>query len=120
MRTLAALVLLSLGLAGCATASIEEAYGQPDPFEWTYFHGSPGDVVSAIGEAFQQSGTRIESVQNEADGVVMTLSTRFGSADFSQIRVQATDVEDYSARAQIYPQGDPLPRWLETEVSGRM
>ena len=32
----------------------------------------------------------------------------------------AADVEDFASRAQIYPQRDPLPRWLEMEVSGRM
>ncbi len=118
MRPLAASALLLFGLAGCA--SLEEAYGLPDPFEWTYFSGSPNDVVSAIGEAFQLSNTRVESVRTEADGVVITVSPQRGSASFSQIRVQATDVEGYSARAQVYPQGNPLPRWLETEVSGRM
>ncbi len=111
-------VLAVLSLSACA--SIEEAYGQPDPFDWSYFEGSPEAVVSALDAAFQQSGVRLESVQDEGGGVVLTLSSRFGSADFTQIRVQATDVEDYASRAQVYPQGDPLPRWLEIEVSGRM
>ena len=122
-RAPAALLVLALAvptLGGCASASVAEAYGLPDPFEWTYFRGAPTDVVEAIGVAFQQSGTRIESVRNEDAGVVITLSSRFGSADFSQILVQGTDVEDYTARAQIYPQGRPLPRWLEADISGRI
>ena len=111
---------LALALSACSGASVEEAYGLPDPFEWTYFRGDAEDVVAAIGQAFNRSDMRVESIRNEEDGVVVTITARQGSADVHQILVQRTDVEDYSARAQLFPQRDPLPRWLETEVSGRM
>ena len=122
MRTLplSLALLFTLGLGGCSNASVAEAYGQPDPFEWTYFRGSPRDVVAAINVAFDQSGVRVESIRDEAGGTILTLSSRFGTAEFDQILVQSTDVEDYTARAQVYPQRDPLPRWLEAEVSGRI
>lgn len=119
MRALLALGLV-VALAGCSGASIEEAYGQPDPFDWTYFHGEAGDVVTALQETFSFSGLAVESVREEAGGVVVTLGAREGRADFSQILVQETDVEDYTARAQIYPVQARLPRWLEIEVSGRI
>ena len=118
MRTSLLVAVLALTFGGCA--SFEEAYGRPDPFEWTYFRGEPGDVVSAIDQALNLSNIRVESVRNEAGGALMTLSSRAGSADFDQILVQSSDAEDFASRAQIYPQRDPLPRWLEMEVSGRM
>lgn len=116
MRTALALSLV-VALAGCTNATIEEAYGRPDPFEWTYFDGAASDVVDALQEAFNQSGVRVESIRDEAGGVVLTLASRMGSADYTQILVQRTDVEDFTARAQIYPTGAPLPRWLEMEIS---
>lgn len=119
MRTALALGLL-VALAGCSGASIEEAYGRPDPFDWTYFYGEADDVVGALEDTFAMSGVRIESVYEEAGGVVLTLGARAGSGDFTQVLVQETDVEDFTARAQIYPVGAPLPRWLEMEVSGRL
>lgn len=119
MRLALTLSLLA-ALAGCSGASIEEAYGRPDPYDWTYFEGEAGDVVEAMEATFAASGVRIESINEEAGGVVLTLSSRFGSAEFTQVLVQRTDVEDYTARAQIYPTGAPLPRWLEMEVSGRL
>lgn len=118
MRIPLIVALLALTFGGCA--SIEEAYGRPDPFEWTYFRGDPRAVVGAIDEALNLSNIRVESVRSEAGGTLLTLSTRAGSADFEQILVQSTDAEDFASRAQIYPQRDPLPRWLEMEVSGRM
>jgi ABC-type glycerol-3-phosphate transport system substrate-binding protein len=120
MRTLFAATALALTLSACSGASIDEAYGLPDPFEWTYFRGEAADVVAAIDDSFNQSGIRVESIRNEAEGVVLTISSGTGRADFSQILVQPTNVEEYSARAQIYPQRDPLPRWLEAQVSGRI
>ncbi|MEM1117583.1 MAG: hypothetical protein AAF845_16685 [Bacteroidota bacterium] len=119
MRAFLALGLVA-ALAGCSGASIDEAYGQPDAFDWTYFHGEAGDVVVAIQETLSFSGLRVESVREEAGGILVTLGARSGRAEFSQILVQATDVEDYTARAQIYPVQARLPRWLEMEVSGRI
>lgn len=118
MRTAFAALALLLTLSACA--SVEEAYGRPDPFEWSYFEGSAEDVVNAIDQTFQQSGIRVESIYTQEDGVIVTVAGRTNSARFSQIRVQRTDVETFTARAQIYPEGDPLPRWLETEISGRI
>lgn len=120
MRTLALTAIALFTAAGCTNASIAEAYGRPDPFEWTYFEGSTSDVVDALVETFAQSGVRVESVRNEDDGMILTLSSRLGSADYTEIYVEATDVESFTARAQIYPDRDPLPRWLEAQVSARM
>jgi hypothetical protein len=113
-------LLLTLSLGACTNASIAEAYGRPDPFDWSYFEGSPEDVVSAIGETFQQSGIQLESVRTDDAGVIVTVSGRFDPAGYTQILVQETDEEDFSARAQVYPQGDALPRWLEAQISGRI
>lgn len=115
-----ALLLTAGALGACTNASLAEAYGQPDPFKWTYFEGSPQDVITALEQTFNQGEIRIESYQEEGGGTVLTVAPRSGSADVTQILVQATDVEDYTARAQVYPQGAPLPRWLEIEVSGRI
>ena len=120
LSLLATALLLTLGLGGCTNASIAEAYGRPDPFDWSYFEGSPEEVVSAIGETFQQSGIRVESVRSQDDGVIVTVVGRFDPAGYTQIRVQQTDVDEFTARAQVYPQGNVLPRWLESEISGRI
>ena len=120
MLRLSALAVLTAALLG-GCAPLEEAYGRPDPFDWTYFEeGTASDVVDALQETFQQSGLRVESIRNEADGVIVTLSSRRGTVDFTEVLVQNTDVEGFTVRAQIYPSRDPLPRWLEMEVSGRI
>ena len=121
MRTLLALAVLLVASGGCTNASLAEAYGRPDPFTWSYFEeGSANDVADALVEAFQLSGVRVESVRSEDGGIVMTVSTRLGSSDHSEIRIENTSVEDFTSRAQIYPDGDPLPRWLEVEVTSRI
>ena len=119
MRVLTVLAALLL-FGGCTNATIAEAVGRPDPFDWTYFDGSAEDVVDALVETFQATGVRIESVRTEDEAAILTLSSRLGSATFSEIRVERTEAEGFSARAQIYPDQDPLPRWLEQEVSGRI
>lgn len=120
MRTsalaLTAFSLLALG----ACATFEEAYGRPDPLDWTYFEGEPGAVVEALGDAFLTTGIRVESVRSEAGGTIMTLSSRAGTADFTEVLVQPSTEEGFASRAQVYPVGRPLPRWLEMEVSGRI
>lgn len=119
MRVLTVLSALLL-FGGCTNATIAEAVGRPDPYDWTYFDGSADDVVDALVNAIQQQGARVESVRADDGAAILTLSTRFGSATFNEIRVEETDVEGYSARAQLYPEQDPLPRWLEQQVSGRI
>ena len=119
MRIPLALVVLFAGLGGCA--SLEEAYGRPDPFDWTYFEeGSAGDVADAIQETFYQSGLRVESVREENNGLVLTVASRQGRAEFTEIRVENVALDEFTARAQIYPERAPLPRWLEIEVTGRI
>jgi hypothetical protein len=115
------LVLLAVCLtafAGCST--FEEAYGRPDPTRWTYFEGTADEVVQAIAQTLNEGPLRVEGARDEADGTVLTISDSEGSSDISQILVQATDVEEFGARAQIYPRRRPLPRWLEIEITGRI
>ena len=118
MRAVVLSALALLTFTGCAT--IDEAYGRPDPFEWTYFEGSPEAVIDAIGQAFSTTPAIVESARDDVDGTVLTVALRRGSAETSQILVQSTDVEAFSARAQLFPERAPLPRWLEMQVSGRM
>lgn len=120
VRPLAALALAVLALAAAGCSTFEEAYGRPDPFDWTYFEGPPQAVIDAIGATFAQTGVRIESYREEAGGVVITMSSRQGSAQTADILVQATTEEGFGSRAQFYPVGDPLPRWLEMEITGRL
>lgn len=115
---LALAVLATLTLGACA--SFEEAVGRPDPLDWTYFDGEAEDVVEAVRETFLVSGVRVESIREEAGGAVITLGSRSGSVDFTQLLVQRSEEEGFASRAQIYPVGAPLPRWLEIEISGRI
>ncbi|MGB3541688.1 hypothetical protein [Rubrivirga sp.] len=119
MRTLTVFAAL-LMLGGCTNATIAEAIGRPDPFDWTYFDGNADDVVDALVESFQLSGVRVESVRTQDEAAILTLGAQRGSARFAEIRVERTDTEGYGARAQTYPDQNPLPRWLEQEVSGRL
>jgi len=118
MRTALASLTLVLALGACAT--IDEAYGRPDSQDWTYFDGPPEAVVQALEDTFRLSGIRVESIRSEGGGTVVTFASRRGSASVSEVLVQATEVEGFSARAQIYTQSEPLPRWLEMEVTGRI
>ena len=115
--SLAAAVLISLSLAGCARGvTLAEAYGEPDPFNWSYFEASPAAVIQATNQALSFSNIRIESVQDVEGGAVMTLSGRYGSAAFTEILVQPTAEEGYGARAQIYRRDAPLPDDLEVAI----
>ncbi len=121
MRTVLPLLAVALiGLAGCTNASLAEAYGRPDPFEWTYFRGSSSDVVMALRVSLSQASIAVESVRDNEDGTVLTVSSRFDQSQSDQILVQSTAVEGFRSRAQLYPGRDPLPRWLETEVAARL
>lgn len=119
MRAFSVLAALLL-LGGCTNATIADAVGRPDPFDWTYFEGDAETVVEALIESFQLSGTRVESVRTEGEAAILVLGARGGSASFAEIRVEPTATDGYSARAQTYPDQNPLPRWLEIEVSGRI
>lgn len=108
-------------LAGCS-GTFDEVFNRPDSLDWTYFEGTPQEVVVAIQEAYAFSSLRVESVETDEDlgGTIVTLTPRTGSADMSQILVQATTVEGFKSRAQFWPSRDPLPRALEIEISGRV
>ena len=58
-----------------------------------------------------------ESARDENGGIVLTLAARSGSSDVGQILIQATDVEGFQSRAQVYPTRRPLPRDLEIGVT---
>lgn len=117
-RPLALLAALAL-LAGCSGATYDEAYGRPDARRWTYFEASPGSVISSIEAFYATSDVRLESSEESDGGVVLTLASRYGGAATQQILVQATAVEGFTSRAQLFPRRRPLPRDLEQYVSGR-
>ena len=106
-------------LAGCGTATIDSAFGRPDATEWTYFEGPAQDVLDAIRQFYSARGVATESARDEAGGVILTLAVASGSADVGQILVQATNVEGFESRAQIYPTRRPLPQALETDITRR-
>ncbi|HEX8385296.1 MAG TPA: hypothetical protein VF576_03875 [Rubricoccaceae bacterium] len=119
MRTLLfAALVASAGLAGCARGvTIDDAYGRPDATEWTYFEGPAQTVVDAIARYYSIRDVATESARDESGGIVLTLAPRSGSADVGQILVQATNVEGFQSRAQVYPTRRPLPRDLEIGVT---
>ena len=120
MRLLALATLLAAPiLAGCGTATIDEAFGRPDATEWTYFEGPAQEVLVAIRQFYSARGVATESARDEAGGVILTLAVASGSADVGQILVQATNVEGFESRAQIYPTRRPLPQALETDITRR-
>lgn len=118
-RGLAAVVLLG-ALAGCSGATFDEAIGVPDSLDWSYFQGSFYDVRSAVEETLNANDLRVEGVRDEDGGTVLTVTRGGASSDIREIRIEPTDAEGYGARAQVFPQGAPLPRWLEIGVSGRL
>ena len=111
----AALALL-LTVTGCSGgATLSEAYGTPD-LDWTYFRATPTEVVAATDRALAFSGARLEATREEAGGSVLTLSLRSGSAATTVVFLEATDAEDYGARAQIYGEDRRLSRNLELAI----
>ena len=119
MRTLFLLTLLAtVGLTGCARGvTFNDAYGRPDATEWTYFNSPAQTVIDAVTRYYSSRGVATESARNEGGGVVLTIANRSGSGSISQILVQATDVEGFQARAQVYPIRRPLPSDVETFVT---
>lgn len=112
---------LTISLAACAPGvTLAEAYGEPDPFDWSYFRASPEAVIQATDQALSFSSVRIESFQDVEGGTVLTLSGRYGSAAFTEIYVEATAEEGYGARAQIYRQNAPLPDDLEVAIRAQL
>lgn len=121
MLRLAAVALLLTSLAACAPGvTIAEAYGEPDPLDWSYFRATPDAVVTATDQALSFSSLRIESFQDLNAGVVLTLSGRYGTAGFTEILVEPTDEEGYGARAQIYQRDAPLPNNLERAIEAQL
>ncbi len=118
IRPLALLAALTV-LAGCSGATYDEAYGRPDATRWTYFESSPASVVSSIEAYYATSDVRLESTDESDGGVILTLASRYGGATTQQILVQATSVESFASRAQLFPRRRPLPRDMEQYVSGR-
>jgi len=119
MRTTFSFLAVALvALGGCTNASIAEAYGRPHPLEWTYFAESSNDVVDALQSAFSHSNVAVESIRREDDGsTTLTVSRRLDGTQSSLIVVQPTSETGFLSRAQVLPGADPLPRWLEIEVT---
>lgn len=120
MRRLASFLVLGIALTGCGGATFDDVYGLPDGVSWSYFRGSIYDVTQAIEGTLEANDIRVEGVRSEDGGTVLTITRGGASPDIGEIRIEATEVEGYGARAQIFPQRDPLPRWLEVGVSGRL
>lgn len=121
MLRLAAFVVCCLSLSACAPGvTWAEAYGEPDPLDWSYFEASPGAVIQATDQALSFSSIRIESATDVDDGTLLTLSRRFGSSAFTEIYVETSDVEGYGARAQIYRRDAPLPDNLEIAIRAQL
>lgn len=114
----AALGLAGLGSSGCARGvSYDDAYGRPDARRWTYFNVPAQKTIDAISRYYSSIGIATESARDESDGVVLTLANRNGGVDTGQILIQATAVEGFQSRAQIYPSRRPIPRDAETYVT---
>ena len=125
MRSLFLLALVATagfataGLAGCARGvTYDEAYGRPDATEWTYFNVPAQTTINAVSQYYSARGVATESARDENGGVVLTLASQGGSSDTGQILIQATSVEGFQSRAQVYPSRRPLPRDVETYVTG--
>ena len=116
MRRLAALAVVLLTVSGCARGvTMSEAFGTPD-IDWTYFRATPAEVIAATDRALAFGGARLEAVQEVEGGTVMTLSLRGGSAATTEVFLEATDAEDYQARAQVYGRDRRLSRDLELAI----
>ena len=114
----AALGLAGLGSSGCARGvTIDEAYGRPDATRWTYFNVPAQRTIDAISRYYSGRGIATESARNESDGVVLSFGVRTGGVETGQILVQATTVEGFQSRAQIYPERRPIPQDAETYVT---
>ncbi len=119
MRTLlTALLVASAGLAGCARGvTYDEAYGRPDATEWTYFNVPPSRVADAISQFYSDRGLATEQTRDEAGGTVLTFASRRSGGETAEVLVQATTVEGFETRAQLYPGRRPLPRNVEAFVT---
>ena len=122
MRTLSLALLFATlgatGLTGCARGvTIDDAYGRPDATRWTYFEVSAQTTIDAISRYYSGLGIATESARDESGGVILTLADRNGGVDTGQILIQATSVEGFQSRAQLYPNRRPLPRDVETYVT---
>ena len=119
MRTLLiALLVASAGLAGCARGvTYDEAYGRPDATEWTYFNVPARQVADAISRYYSDRGVATEQTRDEAGGVVLTFADRRAGGETAEILVQATTVEGFESRAQLYPGRRPIGRDVEAFVT---
>lgn len=118
MRLLALATLLAAPiLAGCGTATIDEAFGRPDATEWTYFTQSPADVQTSLSQYYRDRGVATEQSRDEAGGVVLTFANQRTGGQTAEILVQATATDGFAARAQLYPGRRPLPRDVEAFVT---
>ena len=116
--TLVATAGLAASLTGCARGvTYDEAYGRPDATDWTYFNVPARQVVGAISQFYSDRGVATEQTRDEAGGIVMTFANRRVGGETAEILVQATTVEGFEARAQLYPGRRPVPRELETFVT---
>ena len=119
---LLALALLALAaplLAGCAT--FDEVEGVPDALSYSYFQGSPAQVVDATRRVLSLEGYTLESINEQGGGVTLIrVTTRPPGADFSEIRIEPTAVRDFRARAQTSPRGRRLPIELERRITAEL
>lgn len=120
MRRFALPFVVAVALAGCSGATFDDVYGLPDATDWSYFQGSFYDVTNAVEETLAANDLRVEGVRSEDGGTVLTVTRGGMSPAINEIRIEPTEAEGYGARAQLYPDRAPLPRWLEIGVSGRL
>lgn len=120
MRTLlTALLVASAGLAGCARGvTYDEAFGRPDATEWTYFNIPASDAAERISQFYRDRGVATEQTREEAGGLILTFSNRRVGGESADILVQATTIDGFESRAQLYPGRRPISRDVEAYVTG--
>lgn len=115
--------VLLVSLAGCTSASLAEAYGEPSVTDWSYFRAPAERVVDATREVLDRRNVTVEGISDQDDGsTVLFLSSPMPGADVTQIRIQpySSPDDDFEARVQLYPLGQRLPVQLEQRIARQM